>query len=142
MGHHPNGNGQSGAHQFKPDPPVWSQQPPASPGHAPAVSDLAKGYVPVRWALAGVGTLLVAFLTLTPVVFHLGGVWTDQQNTIKTVQKDVDKLTIGQEQHASELRRIGTAVEKTQESTAKMEAALQKAVDNPPWYVSVKQAAR
>jgi len=142
MGHHPNGNGQSGAHQFSQAQAWTPPPPPPSQGHTSSVSDLAKGYVPLRWVVGIAGALAVAAVTGAGAAFSVGRIWENQQNTIVTLQKDVDKLGTVQEQHGAKLGKIEAAVEKTQATAEKTQAVLQKFTDNPPWYVSVKQAAR
>lgn len=131
MGQHP--NGRSGAQGFE-QAEVWT--PPPSPSQAQAgVSDLAKGYVPLRWVVGGMASFGCAAGALMWVSFQLGGVWSEQQNAIKIVQKDVDKLAIGQEQQGAKITEIKTVVDETRK-------VVKQIADNPPWYVSVKQAAR
>jgi hypothetical protein len=140
MGHHPNGNGQSGAHYFREGAQPWA--PPASPSSSAtsAVSDLAKGYVPIRWVIAIIGAVAVAAVTGAGAAFSVGRVWENQQNTIVTLQKDVDKLGTVQELHGAKIGEIKAVVDKTQTTAEQTQAVLKQFTDNPPWYVSVKAA--
>jgi hypothetical protein len=126
-------NGQNGQHHMaEASPPVWQHGPqayaaPAGGGNG-GLMNIAKGYIPLGLA----GSCAIALIIGS---FTVGQVWEKQQSTIATMQKDVDKLAVGQEMHSAKLNRIEQVVEKTQ-------AAVQKIADQPPWYVSVKAAQR
>ena len=126
-------NGQSGAHHMaETSPPVWQPQPssaavPAAPAGGGFIN-LTKGYLPILAVIPVVGMVGYAG--------WFGGMWWQKQlSTIEEVQKDVTTL----KQDVTVVKQSQAKIEASQ---SRQEDLLKKMADNPPWYVSVKQAAR